>query len=220
VALAESLPVARRLGENGATSHADPHVWMDVSQWSATATAVAEALTLFDPAHAEDYRERATAWQAELAELHEYCRTSIASIPEPARVVVTSHDAFQYFGRAYGVEVQGIQGISTESEAGLQRINELVDTLVTRKVPAVFCESSVSEKSIAAVVEGAAARGHTVRLLGPLFSDAMGTEGTWEGTYLGMLDHNATLIARGLGGTAPAGGWRGKLAGATASGGE
>ncbi len=213
IALAESLPIDQRLGGGEGSAHADPHVWMDVSQWRATATAVADALSQFDPTHAEDYWERAKAWQAELGELHEYCKTSIATIPETARVVVTSHDAFQYFGRAYGVEVQGIQGISTESEAGLQRINELVEMLVTRKVPAVFCESSVSEKSIAAVVEGAAARGHTVQLLGPLFSDAMGIEGTWEGSYCGMLDHNATLITRGLGGTAPEKGWRGKLGG-------
>lgn len=211
VALAESVPVDQRLGGGEGAAHADPHVWMDVSQWRATATAVADALSQFDPTHAEDYRERAAAWQAELAELHEYCRTSIATIPESARVVVTSHDAFQYFGRAYGVDVQGIQGISTESEAGLQRINQLVEMLVTRKIPAVFCESSVSEKSIAAVVEGAGSRGHKVQLLGPLFSDAMGTEGTWEGTYCGMIDHNATLITRGLGGTAPEKGWRGKL---------
>jgi len=211
IAVAEGIPAESRLQDSVNTSHADPHVWMDVSLWVQGADVVARGLAKFDPSNAEDYHQRATAWKAELQDLHEYCKTCIASIPAEARVLVTSHDAFQYFGRAYGIEVMGVQGISTESEAGLQHINELVDLLVKRKIPAVFCESSVSQKSIDAVVAGAKSRGHEVKILGPLFSDAMGTEGTWEGTYAGMLDHNTTLITRGLGGTAPEKGWKGKL---------
>ena len=212
IAVAEGIPAASRLQDSANTSHNDPHVWMDVSLWIQGAEVVAQALAKFDPVNAEDYHRRATAWKEELQGLHEYCKTCIASIPENSRVLITSHDAFQYFGRAYGIEVMGVQGISTESEAGLQDINELVDLLVERKIPAVFCESSVSQKSIDAVVAGAKSRGQEVKVLGPLFSDAMGTAGTWEGTYAGMLDHNATLITRGLGGTAPETGWKGKLA--------
>ena len=127
-------------------------------------------------------------------------------------MLVTAHDAFSYFGRAYGMEVLGIQGISTESEAGLSRIRDLVDTLVERKISAVFVETSVSDRNMRALIEGAAARGHEVRIGGELFSDAMGEPGTYEGTYPGMIDHNVTTIAGALGGTVPARGMDGKLA--------
>ncbi|MEL7262857.1 MAG: zinc ABC transporter substrate-binding protein, partial [Pseudomonadota bacterium] len=115
---------------------------------------------------------------------------------------------------AYDFEVMGIQGISTESEAGLNRISALVDILVARRLPAVFVETSVSDRNIRALVEGAAAQGHEVRIGGALFSDAMGPDGTYEGTWFGMIDHNVTTIARALGADAPAAGRLGKLVGA------
>ena len=127
---------------------------------------------------------------------------------------MTAHDAFNYMGRAYGFEVLGIQGISTESEAGLKDINRIIDTLVQSQIPAVFVESSVSDKNVKALIEGAGSRGHKVRIGGELFSDAMGPRGTYEGTYVGMIDHNITTIVRALGGTAPAKGFQGKLSGA------
>lgn len=121
------------------------------------------------------------------------------------------HDAFGYFGRAYGLEVVGVQGLSTESEAGLQRINELVDLLKAQKISAVFVESSVPRKNILALIDGAKSRGHEVKVGGELYSDAMGVEGTYEGTYVGMLDHNITLVTGALGGVDPDGGLNGKL---------
>jgi manganese/zinc/iron transport system substrate-binding protein len=196
----------------GLAAHADPHVWMDVSMWSECVNTVTDSLSSFDPAHAADYKTNADKLQSQLKDLHEYGRQVVASIPNENRVLITSHDAFGYFGRAYGIEVEGIQGISTDSEAGLRRINELVDLIVNRKIPAVFVESSVPRKSIEALVDGAGSRGHRVVISGPLFSDAMGDQGTYEGTYPGMLDHNFTMIARSLGGTAPERGWQGKLA--------
>jgi len=191
--------------------HYDPHVWMDVSGWSKAAGDISESLAKFDPANASTYKERATAYTAELKKLDDYARTSLASIPEKQRVLVTAHDAFNYMARAYGLEVRGIQGISTESEAGLKDINELVDFIVARQIPAVFVESSVPRKSVEALVEGAHAKGHQVKIGGELFSDAMGAAGTYEGTYIGMIDHNVTLITRALGGTAPEKGLNGKL---------
>ena len=191
--------------------HADPHVWMDVQGWMTTTRAIADALANFDPPHAEEYRQRAAAYHSELEALDSYARETIATIPPEHRILVTAHDAFQYFGRSYGIEVLGIQGISTESEAGLEHINRLVDLIVERQVPAIFVESSVSERNVRALVEGARARGRTVAIGGTLFSDSMGRPGTYEGTYIGMIDHNATLIARALGGTAPARGFQGKL---------
>ena len=125
--------------------------------------------------------------------------------------MLTAHDAFNYFGQAFGYEVIGIQGISTESEAGLSRIREVVEELVSRKISAVFVETSVADRNIRAVIEGAAALGHTVVIGGELFSDAMGRPGTYEGTYVGMIDHNVTTITRALGGEAPERGMAGRL---------
>jgi len=193
------------------TGHDDPHVWMDVQGWMRAVEAVGSALAEFDPAHAALYAENTRRYRKRLQQLDDYVKTVIASIPADQRILVTAHDAFNYMSRAYGIEVLGIQGISTESEAGLKDINRIVDLLVQRKVPAVFVETSVSDKNVKALIEGAASRGHRVRIGGELYSDAMGPPGSYEGTYIGMIDHNATVIARALGGTAPAGGMLGKL---------
>jgi len=193
------------------SGHQDPHVWMDVSRWKLAVKVVVEALVAFDPANDDVYRRNGDRYQDQLQELDDYVRRVIATIPERQRILVTAHDAFNYLGRAYGIEVLGIQGLSTESEAGLKDINRIVDLLVNRRVPAVFVESSVSDKNVRALIEGAASRGHQVIVGGELFSDAMGAAGTYEGTYVGMIDHNATVIAQALGGRAPAGGMQGKL---------
>ena len=179
--------------------HPDPHVWMDVSLWSQAAEVVGKFLQTFDPKHAQEYAQRTTELRAKLDKLHAYGQQIIGTIPAERRVLITSHDAFRYFGKAYGLEVEAIQGISTESEAGLQHINELVDLIVTRKIEAVFVESSVAPKNIEALMEGARSRGQNVKIGGELYSDAMGTEGSYEGTYIGMMDHNLTTIARALG---------------------
>ncbi len=194
-----------------AQDHYDPHVWMDVDGWSRAVSIVADSLAEVDPAHAEAYRAHAADYRETLETLDAYVSRVIGSIPEPQRVLVTAHDAFNYMGRAYGLEVRGIQGLSTESEAGVRDIEELVDFLAERDIPAVFVETSVADKNVRALVEGARARGHTLRIGGSLFSDAMGPAGTYEGTYVGMLDHNATTIARALGGDAPPRGMQGKL---------
>ncbi|HET6424011.1 MAG TPA: zinc ABC transporter substrate-binding protein [Planctomycetaceae bacterium] len=190
----------------------DPHVWMDVALWSDCLPWIAEKLSEADPAHAAEFQQNAKAAQEELRELDEYCRTVIQSIPEGQRVLVTAHDAFGYFGQRYGLEVRSVQGVTTESEAGIQDVNALVDFLVERKLPAIFVESSVNSKNIQAVIEGCRSRGVTVKIGGELYSDAMGAAGTYEGTYLGMLDANATRIARALGGNPPERGFKGQLA--------
>lgn len=191
--------------------HPDPHVWMDVSAWSQCVDVVARQLAILRPSHTDAFADNAQRYQTQLSELHEYAKRVIASIPEPQRVLVTAHDAFGYFGRAYNIEVRSPQGITTESSPGVNDINRIVDFLVERKLPAIFVESSVSRENIKAIIEGAERRGVDVGLKGPLYSDAMGPAGTYEGTYVGMIDHNATLITRALGGKAPAGGMQGKL---------
>jgi manganese/zinc/iron transport system substrate-binding protein len=191
--------------------HFDPHVWMDAEGWGKAVEAVSRTLSKFDPANADTYKANADAYLEEVATLDAYAVKVISSIPEKQRVLITAHDAFNYFGRAYGIEVLGIQGISTESEAGLQDVNNLVEYIVKNDIKAVFVETSVADKNIRALIEGAAARGHEVKIGGELFSDAMGEPGTYEGTYIGMIDHNATIIARALGGSAPEKGMDGKL---------
>lgn len=195
----------------GDPHHPDPHVWMDVNLWSQGAQAIGDFLVRYDPPNAQAYTDRTVQLRERLARLHAYGQAVMEAIPESRRVLITSHDAFRYFGRAYGIEVQAIQGISTESEAGLQRINELVDLLVNRKIEAVFVESSVPKESIQALLEGARSRGQPVKIGGELYSDAMGNEGSYEGTYIGMMDHNLTVVARELGSTAvPESGFKGK----------
>jgi manganese/zinc/iron transport system substrate-binding protein len=191
--------------------HYDPHLWMDPTAWARAVDVVAAVLAEFDADNADYYRANAEHYKSQLRDLDDYARRAIATIPETGRVLITAHDAFGYFGRAYGVEVLGIQGLSTESEAGLQDIRRLLDLIVERKISAVFVESSVSAKNITALVEGARARGHALAIGGELYSDAMGPAGTYEGTYIGMIDHNVTTIVRALGGQAPAGGMQGRL---------
>jgi len=176
----------------------DPHIWFDVSMWQMVAERIHEILVEHQPLHRAYFDGRASAYQQKLGALHRYAKEQIASIPEASRILVTAHDAFGYFGRAYDIDVIGIQGISTSSEYGLQDLNKLVAVLVERKVKAVFVESSVPRRSIEALIAGAEGQGHAVRLGGELFSDAMGAAGTPEGTYVGMVTHNVDTIVEAL----------------------
>ena len=190
---------------------ADPHLWMDPSVWAIGIDVVRDALVAADPDGASAYRANADRHRIELALLDDYAAEVLASVPPERRVLVTAHDAFGWFGRRYGYEVLAIQGLSTESEAGVRDIERLVDVLVDQGVPAVFIESTVAPRHIEALRAGAAARGHEVAIGAELFSDAMGAGETYEGTYLGMIDHNATSIADALGGEVPRGGRLGRL---------
>ena len=190
------------LEKDDGSAYTDPHVWMDVSGWLRAIPVVAETLAVYDPENAEAYHSKATVYAEQLEALDAYAKVAMSTIPESQRVLVTAHDAFQYLGRAYGIEVRGIQGISTESEAGVRDLEDLVDFIVERQIPAVFVESSVADKNVRALVEGARARGHDVIIGGSLFSDAMGQAGTYEGTYIGMIDSNVTTITNALGGQA------------------
>lgn len=207
LAVAETIPKDRLLSDPAYPDRPDPHVWFDPDLWLIAAESIAAALE----EQGFDTGARLAGLRADVAALQTYCAATLATIPEPARVLVTAHDAFAYFGRAHAWQVEGIQGISTESEAGLARIGELVDLLVSRRIPAVFVESSVSDRTIRALIEGADAQGHYVTIGGELFSDAMGPDGSYEGTWIGMIDHNVTTIARALGGDAPERGMVGKL---------
>lgn len=210
--IGQLVPEDRLLSPPEFEGQYDPHIWMDVSLWRTALDGVAESLAALDAAGADTFAANAAAYGTLLDRLHGYAGQVLGSIPADRRVLVTAHDAFNYLGRAYGVEVVGIQGLSTESEAGLKRVEEIVAMLVDRQVPAVFVETSVTDRNVRALIEGAKARGHGVVIGGSLFSDAMGAPGSYEGTYVGMIDHNVTVIARALGGSAPAAGFQGRLA--------
>jgi manganese/zinc/iron transport system substrate-binding protein len=212
VLVAETLAASRLRANPDYPDAADPHVWMDPTLWADAAESVPPALARVVPDQAAAFAEGLAAWSARLARLDAYARQALGSIPPRQRLLVTAHDAFAYFGARYQLEVRSIQGLSTDAEANLATIEALVATLVERHVPAVFAESSVPDRAVRALIEGAGARGQRVALGGNLFSDAMGRPGTYEGTYEGMFDHNVTTIARALGGTAPPRGLNGRLA--------
>jgi manganese/zinc/iron transport system substrate-binding protein len=195
----------------GQEGHIDPHVWMDVDLWSQCAAHIRDKLIEIDGAHEADYRKNAEVYLARLKKLDEYAQQAIKSVPEERRYLVTAHDAFSYFAARYGLEVKSVQGITTDSEPGVKDVVDLRKFLVEKKIPAIFVESSVNQRLLQAVIEGAAEDGWKVHVSGTLFSDAMGAEGTYEGTYEGMIDHNVTTIARALGGTAEEKGLNGRL---------
>jgi manganese/zinc/iron transport system substrate-binding protein len=195
-AVTDGIPRSRLISV-GAGQY-DPHVWFDVDLWKGAVREIRDTLAAGDPAHADGYRARAAAYLAELDALDAEVRRKSETVPPAARVIVTAHDAFGYFGRAYGFEVVGLQGISTASEAGAKDVQRLADLIATRRIPAIFVESSVSPRTIEAVEEAVRARGFDVEIGGSLFSDAMGSEGTPEGTYVGMVRHNADTITTAL----------------------
>ena len=176
----------------------DPHVWMDVTLWERVVGRVAESLAELDPANAEQYRTRAGAYETRLRTLDAYVRQRIERVDPARRVLVTAHDAFNYFGRAYGFEVRGLQGISTVAEAGTSDVQELARYIAERRIPAIFVETSVSPRSIEAVQAAVRARDFEVSIGGNLYSDALGGAGTGAETYEGMIRHNVDTITGAL----------------------
>ncbi|RID82739.1 manganese transporter [Peribacillus asahii] len=176
----------------------DPHIWFDVTLWMQAAHTVNKALIKENPEHQESYQKNYEAYIKKLEELHKYVQSEINTIPESQRVLVTAHDAFGYFGAAYGLEVKGLQGMNTVSEYGSKDVIDLRNYLIKNEIKAIFIETSVSKKAIEAVIQGAKKQGHTVKIGGELFSDAMGEKGTEKGTYLGMVRHNTDTIVNAL----------------------
>ncbi|MBD3109950.1 zinc ABC transporter substrate-binding protein [Bacillus sp. AGMB 02131] len=197
VAVTQNVSADGLLAGEDSSEH-DPHLWFNVEYWIESAKVIRDELIELDEDHKEDYEKNAEEYIAKMEELDEYVKEQIATIPKENRVLVTAHDAFGYFGDAYDIQVMGLQGISTESEVGSKDVSELRDFLVENKIKAVFVESSVPKDTIEAVIEGAKKMGHEVTIGGELFSDAMGDEGTEEGTYLGMVRHNVDTIVKAL----------------------
>ncbi|NTU64144.1 MAG: zinc ABC transporter solute-binding protein [Chloroflexi bacterium] len=198
VAVTDTIDRDRLLTPDEFEGNYDPHVWFDVTMWMSATERMRDALIEMDPTHAETYRANAADYLKQLAELDDYVKTQAATLPPEKRVIITAHDAFNYFSRAYGFEVRGLQGISTASEAGTADVKGLANFIVERKIPAIFIESSVPVRNVEAVQEAVRAQGWDVQIGGELFSDAMGTPGTPEGTYIGMVKHNIDTVVEAL----------------------
>lgn len=198
VAVAEQIDPALLMPWSAYSDEYDPHVWFDVTLWMRVVEAVRDTLIEADPANTDAYRTNADAYLQELAGLHAYVQQRAGELPAGQRVLITAHDAFHYFGRAYGFEVRGLQGISTAAEAGAADVRDLANFIVERRIPALFVETSVPVRTIEALQAAVAERGHTVTIGGELYSDALGDASSHGATYIGMVRHNIDTIVDGL----------------------
>lgn len=191
----EELLVISRQGEE---TLYDPHIWHSSNIWQKVLQPIASTLELADPTHVQEYYANAEGYKEQLVQLNQKIKDQAQEIPKEQRLLITSHDAFNYYGREYDIEVKGLQGISTVSEIGIKDITQMVDLIIQRNVKAVFVESSVNERNLTAVIEGCKKKGWDVKIGGTLFSDAMGNDNTPEGTYIGMIKHNTHAIVNAL----------------------
>lgn len=198
IAVSKDIPESRLRTIPGFVGTHDPHIWFDVNLWKEAVKAVTAFMIEHDSASADVYTRNANAYLQQMDSLHTSIKAQLQEIPAEQRVLITAHDAFGYFGDAYGIEVRGLQGISTVSEFGLKDVTDLVNFIISRKIKAIFVETSVSQKSINAVVEGCNQKGWQVKIGGSLYSDAMGAAGTPSGNYLGMVSANVNTIVTAL----------------------
>lgn len=197
-AVTAQMPASVLLNTSTNSELADPHVWMSAELWQFAVTEIVRVLSQYCSEQKELFSKNAAAYSNQLLELHNYALQQISSIPLPVRTLVTAHDAFQYFGQSYGIEVQGVQGISTISEASIARVQELANLIAAKKIPAIFVESSVSPRTILALKAAVESRGFQVRLGGELFSDSLGPKNEPTGNYAGMFKHNINTIVQAL----------------------
>lgn len=198
MALADHLPSQQIRYVDTNKSVPDPHIWFDVHIWKNIVETACQKLSEKMPSHTDYFRTNADVYMKELDKLDQYIRQQVSLIDPEKRVLITSHDAFNYFGAAYGIEVRGLQGISTLSDFGLKDVSDLVKIIIDRDITAVFVETSVSSRSLEAVIAGVRERGGQVSIGGTLYTDALGEEGQPEGTYIGMMRNNIQTIVKGL----------------------
>ncbi len=197
IALAESIPVHYRIAADFVDIY-DPHIWHDVTLWRHIIPCIVESLSNKDPVHANYYRQQALLYDQRLVELDISIRKKIATIPQEKRILVTAHDAFSYFAKAYGIQVIGLQGISTDAQVSVHDIQHAVDSIVHHKISALFLEASIPAQSICAVEQAVIARGWHVVIAPELFSDALGDESTTADSYFGMMHYNVETIVSAL----------------------
>jgi len=198
VAVSSGLDHELLIPLEGASAAHDPHIWFDVELWRMTLPVIRDALSRSFPADQARFESRAAETDSALAALHKWVVNEVASVPEERRIMITAHDAFGYFGRAYGITVHGLQGVSTVAEYGINDVNRMVDLILAKRIRAVFVETSVPRRSIEAVVAGVRARDGEIRIGGSLYSDAMGPAGSMAGSYEGMVRANVRTIVEAL----------------------
>lgn len=198
LAVGSALDKARLLESADFDGNYDPHIWFDVENWIVAAEAVKSALIKLKPEESAQFEQNTVIYVNKLRQLNNYIKAQVERLPLEKRVLITAHDAFNYFGNAYGFEVKGLQGISTAAEAGTADVKNLADFIVEHKIAAIFVESSVPPKTIAALQEAVLARGQNVAIGGELFSDSLGEPGTAAGTYIGTFEHNINTIVQAL----------------------
>lgn len=198
VAIGESLDKNTLIGSDYFASNYDPHIWFNVNHWKTATTFVIHKLTEIDPKNAEAYQINGKKYIAKLNELETALKNTIATLPKEKRILVTAHDAFSYFGKAYDFDVVGLQGLSTATEAGVQDVQKLANFIIEKEVKAIFVETSVPKRTIEALQAAVKSKGHQVTIGGTLFSDALGNAGTKEGTYIGMFEYNVNTIVNAL----------------------
>ena len=198
VPVAERMPDSLLIRSEAYQNAVDPHIWFDVKRWKYAVAEVSEQLQQLDAANASFYEANTAKYFAKLDSLDNAVTNTLAQIPAPQRLLITSHDAFSYFGDAYDIEVRGLQGLSTLAEYGLKDLAIMSDLILDRQIKSVFVETSISERAIKSLVEGVNERGFDVKIGGSLYSDAMGDFGTPQGTYIGMVDYNVRTIVNAL----------------------
>lgn len=198
IALGEELDKNTLIGSDYFASNYDPHVWFDIEYFKVFASKVGQVLSEKDPANAQNYKANATSYISKLEALQTKIKATIETLPKEKRILVTAHDAFNYFGKAYDFEVVGLQGLSTATEAGVQDVQKLSAFIIDKKIKAIFVESSVPKRTIEALQAAVKSKGHDVEIGGTLYSDALGNAGTPEGTYIGMFEYNVNTIVNAL----------------------
>jgi manganese/zinc/iron transport system substrate-binding protein len=198
VALAEVLDKDGLIGSEYFASSYDPHIWFNIEYWKQITSYLADELGKIDPKNADFFEKNKLAYLEQLDQLEKEVRQTIATLPEDKRVLVTAHDAFSYFGKEYGFEVVGLQGLSTATEAGVQDVQNLADLIIDKQVKAIFVETSVPKRTIEALQQAVKAQGFDTQIGGTLYSDALGNAGTDEGTYIGMFRYNVGTIVQAL----------------------
>ncbi len=198
IAVSDVIDKSTLIGSEYFASNYDPHIWFDISNWKQITSYVVEKLSELDVENADTFETNGKAYLEKLSSLQRTIESSVAKLPIEQRILVTAHDAFNYFGKAFEFEVVGLQGLSTATEAGVKDVQKMAGFIIEKDIKAIFVESSVPKRTIEALVEAVKSKGHDVEIGGTLYSDALGSDGTKEGTYLGMYQYNVQTIVNSL----------------------
>jgi manganese/zinc/iron transport system substrate-binding protein len=198
LAISNAIDKNTLIGSEYFASNYDPHIWFDIRYWKQATEYVVKTLSEALPEHKTQFKANGDAYITKLNTLHTNIKTKIETLPEAQRILVTAHDAFNYFGKAFNFQVVGLQGLSTATEAGVQDVQKLSTFIIKHKVNAIFVESSVPKRTIEALQAAVKAKGHEVAIGGTLYSDALGNANTEEGTYIGMFNYNVNTIVNAL----------------------